>query len=237
MTESDLKSRLDLIYETIDVACTKSGSHPESVTIVAVTKTFPREYISNAYALGIRHFGENRVQEIIEKFEDGGIGHTCPEIVLHLVGHLQTNKAKKAVQFATSIDSVDSLRVADAINQDARERNRRIRALLEVNTSGEPQKFGIQSVESVDVAEAVLKHDHLDLAGLMTIGPNKSDETSIRRSFSELRDCYEKIKKELNPPCWSVLSMGMSGDYPIAIEEGATEIRLGTALFGARSNP
>jgi len=151
-----------------------------------------------------------------------------------MIGHLQTNKVRKAVQIVSAIDSVDSIRLAEAISKAAEEGNRTIRVLLEVNTSSEPQKSGLAPDDVLKCAEAVLKLPSLQLSGLMTVGPNVDDPDTIRRSFALLRNTFDSVVRELNPPHWSVLSMGMSGDYPIAIEEGATEIRLGTALFGER---
>ena len=233
----DLAENLAFVQNQIAQSCARSGRSPTGVTIVAITKTFPPAYISNACALGLIHIGENRVQEIIEKFSDGRLARGCPDLQLHLVGHLQTNKARKALQYTATVDSVDSSNLAELISRVAGESDKIVRILLEVNTSGEPQKFGVMPGHVIEIAENILMLPHLRLAGLMTVGPNISEESAIRRSFAVLRESYERVGKTLSPPHWSVLSMGMSGDYPIAVEEGATEIRLGTALFGARSYP
>ncbi|MFZ5432395.1 MAG: YggS family pyridoxal phosphate-dependent enzyme [Calditrichota bacterium] len=233
--DADLVRNYDVITRQIQDACRNAHRSPDEISLIAITKTFPSSMISKAYALGIRHVGENRVQEIIDKYKDGMLKKGRADLYLHLVGHLQSNKVRKAVQYADSVDSLDSTELATAIQQAASDLNKRIRVLLEVNTSGEPQKYGIHVSEAMARAETILKLKNLSLAGLMTIGPNVTDESSIRRSFAEARECFENVKRELNPPDWSALSMGMSGDFPIAIEEGATEIRLGTALFGARS--
>jgi PLP dependent protein len=224
------------VQEKISVACRNSHRNPNSVAIIAVTKTFPSEVNSKAYAAGLRHIGENRVQQIVDKFADGTQFWNCPDLCLHLIGHLQSNKVRKAVSLCHSIDSVDSLELAEAINNDAGLLDRKPRILIEVNTSGEAQKFGIIPSFAIALAEKILPLTHIELAGLMTVGPLSPNPDAIRRSFIKLREIFEEIQGKLNPPGWSVLSMGMSGDYEMAVAEGATEIRLGTALFGARRN-
>jgi hypothetical protein len=218
-------------------ACGRSGRTATSVTIIAVTKTFPALIVRKAHALGLTHIGENRVQEALDKFGNGLLLKECPGLQLHLVGHLQTNKVRKALQFVSSIDSVDSLRLAQIIDREAAQTGRRVRVLLEVNTSGEPQKYGLAPEDVLPCAEQVAKLRSLNLQGLMTVGPLTDDADAIRKSFGLLRGLFEQVQQKLNPLQWSVLSMGMSGDFEIAIEEGATEIRLGTVLFGERSVP
>ena len=234
-TETLIRERLQSVQANIQDACLRSGRKPSDITLVAITKYFPKSIVSKACALEISHIGENRIQESIEKYEDGWLTQEYPNVQLHLVGHLQTNKVRSAVQLFHSIDSIDSLRLAEAIQTAAYERGKQINVLLEVNTSGEPQKFGIQPDEVRELASQVIKLDNLKLSGLMTVGPNIQDNDEIRKSFRILRETFEKVRDHLHPPFWSVLSMGMSHDYQIAIEEGATEIRLGTALFGERS--
>jgi PLP dependent protein len=233
--ETSLRGRLTRIKERIRSICEQSGRPVEAVTIVAVSKTFPAEEIRKAYALGLYQIGENRVQEIIDKFGDGTLQRDCPKLSLHLVGHLQTNKVRKAVQYVSAVDSVDSFRLAEAINQEAAQVGRTIRILLEVNTSDEPQKFGLDPEAVRPSVETILNLKSLALAGLMTVGPNVDDPQVVRRSFIVLRELFDHIRSTFDPPHWSVLSMGMSGDFELAVEEGATEIRLGTALFGERS--
>lgn len=230
-----LRERLTHVRERILSACQRSGQSADTVTIVAVTKTLPPLFIRKACALGLVHIGENRVQEVIDKFGDGALQQDCPELCLHLVGHLQTNKVRKAVHYVSCIDSVDSLRLAEAIDREAEQAGRRIRILLEVNTSGEPQKYGLSPEDVQPCLESILKLHNLDLAGLLTVGPNVDDPQEIRRSFVRLREEFDNIRRTFDPPHWRVLSMGMSGDFEMAVEEGTTEIRLGTALFGERS--
>lgn len=230
-----LAGRLSAIRERLKLVCSRAGRSEASVSIVAVTKTFPHQTVRKACALGLTEIGENRVQEVVEKFSDGSILREYPGVRLHLVGHLQTNKVRKAVQYASCIDSVDSMKLADLINHEAGLIGKRLRLLIEVNTSGEPQKHGLNTNQVINCAEYIMNLHHLELAGLMTVGPNVDDPLIIRQSFAELRKLFENVRQGLNPPHWSVFSMGMSGDWEIAVEEGATEIRLGTALFGERS--
>jgi PLP dependent protein len=232
--DSVIADHLVEVQGRVQAACQRSARVPSQITLIAVTKFFPAETIRKACALGLAHIGENRVQELIDKFEDGCLKREFPHTVVHLIGHLQSNKVRKALQFAASIDSVDSPDLAVRINHEAMQAQRRVRVLVEVNTSGEPQKFGIMPDQTIGLIEQMLPLDHLEVAGLMTIGPNVLDEEAIRKSFQDLRTLFEQVGNRLNPPNWKVLSMGMSGDYEIAIEEGATEIRLGTALFGPR---
>ncbi len=229
-----IAGHLTEVRTRIEAACERSGRRSFEVTLVAVTKLFPSETIRKACALGLAHFGENRVQELIEKFGDGSIYRDYPEVQLHLIGHLQSNKVRKTVQLVSSIDSIDSVELAGLINREAVSFGRKIRALVEVNTSDEPQKYGISLEMTVVLVEQMLRFEHLDVAGVMTVGPNVSNEEAIRHSFGTLREVFEEVRAKLNPPRWNTLSMGMSGDYEVAIEEGATEIRLGTALFGSR---
>jgi PLP dependent protein len=229
-----LRARLEDVQSRIQVASERAGRDPLTVTLVAVTKNFPLEVARKACALNLLHLGENRVQEMIDKFGDGWLSAEYPSVTLHLIGHLQSNKVRKAVQMVQAIDSVDDVALAESIDKSAAELGKRVRILLEVNTSGEPQKYGIQPEQVSSTVERILPLKNVDLSGLMTVGPNTNDEIAIRRSFTMLRDFFENIQSTLNPPGWSVLSMGMSQDFEIAIEEDATEIRLGTALFGPR---
>lgn len=178
--------------------------------------------------------GENRVQEAIEKFGDGWLIREFPHGKLHLIGHLQSNKAKRAAALFDSIDSVDSSDLAEMLNLACFQIGRKLRVLIQVNTSGEAQKSGCQPDEAPLLCEKILKLQNLELSGLMTIGPLEGSEAKIRQSFAQLRELGEAIQTRLAPPRWGVLSMGMSDDYELALHEGATEIRLGSALFGPR---
>jgi len=230
----DIDSRIQQVRNRIEATCARIQRNPASVNIVAVTKTFPRDLVRKACALGFSSIGENRIQESIEKYEDGWLQQSYPGVKLHMIGHLQSNKVRKAAILFDSIDSVDSVNLAEKISQHSREVNKNMRILLEVNTSGEPQKYGLDETQVLDVAQNIKDLKNIELAGLMTVGPNIDDPTTIRKSFVQLRTLFETIGANLNSDKWRVLSMGMSNDFEIAIEEGATEIRLGSILWGPR---
>jgi PLP dependent protein len=235
-TDSDLLERYTRLQQRMGEACLRVGRDASEVTLVAVTKTVHTENIRKACALGLTHLGENRAQEMLVKYGDGTILKQFSQTQLHMIGHLQSNKVRKVIPLCASIDSVDGAGLGDVLNRECVEANKRIRVLLEVNASGEPQKFGVRPADLYETVEKLLPLGQLDVAGLMTVGPLTGDERGIRQAFRILRNSFEEIRNLLNPPHWSTLSMGMSGDYEIAIEEGATEIRIGTALFGDRSN-
>ncbi len=225
MSSVDIVSNLDRVRSEIADACARVGRKPEEVSLLLVTKTFPPETIRIAYDLGHRLFGENRVQEAAEK-----IKKLPPDITWHMVGHLQTNKVKKALDIFTVIESVDRLPLAEEI---ARRATRPIPCLIEVNTSGEESKSGIAPGEARFLAEKVLNLPRIKLIGLMTLGPYPVSEKASRKAFAQLREIRDATQKEFGIRL-PVLSMGMSEDYIWAIEEGATEVRLGRAVFGPR---
>jgi hypothetical protein len=235
-SDPDLVSRYAQVCQRIERAARLVQRSADDITIVAVTKTHPIEAIRKARAIGITNFGENRVQETLEKLGDTGFLQADSQSCLHLIGHLQRNKVRKAVQIFDSIDSIDSIELAEAVDSEAKRAGKVLRVLLEVNTSKELQKQGMDPTQALSVAQSVASLTHLQLAGLMTVGPLTNDVDHIRNSFKILKDTFDDVGARLKMPGWSALSMGMSGDYEIAIEEGATEIRLGTALFGQRSN-
>ena len=209
-------------------ACAGCGRRPDQIAILAVTKTHPPQTIQDAVSVGLNEIGENRVQEAEAKFAQ--IGHIAR---YHLIGHLQSNKAKKAVQLFDVIQSVDSLGIAQEISKRAGEIGKTMECLIEVNTSGEVQKFGVQPAETVALAEQLVHLPNIRLTGLMTVGPLTDDSDRIRRAFRQCREQFELTRTKLGPQI-TVLSMGMSGDFGIAIEEGSTMIRIGTALLGER---
>ncbi len=230
-----IKANLEFVRARTRDSCIRSGRSIEQVTLIAVTKGKPLEIVRKAYALGLREFGENRVQEAAEKIGTSTALQEMPELRVHMVGHLQSNKVRKLATFCASVDSVDSIELATKLNMVVKETGRTMRVLVEVNSSGESQKFGVLLSEAKALVEQLLHFSNLHVAGLMTVGPNTPDPFVVRESFQRVRTQFEQIKQYLDPPHWSVISMGMSGDYQIAIEEGATEIRLGTALFGVRN--
>ncbi len=234
MAESGIRSRLTALGERIAASAARAGRDPADVTVVAVTKTVPVELIEEAIGLGVKHVGENRVQEASTKFEAIGRKATW-----HLVGHLQSNKVKRALEIFDVIQSVDTVKLAEAISQRAAEAQsrtlRRVDVLLEVNTSGEASKFGFKPEEVSQAVEEVSVLDGIRVRGLMTVGPIVERPEDARPAFALLRNLADGVAKLGLPDVdMKVLSMGMSGDFEAAIEEGATLIRVGTAIFGRR---
>jgi PLP dependent protein len=209
------------------------GRDIEDITVVAVSKTRPLEDVLAAAAVGMKHFGENRVQEAERKYS--GITR---DFRLHMIGHLQSNKVRDAVTLFDVIQSVDSLRLAEILDREFARTGRTGEIMLEVNTSGEPQKYGFAPKEIISAVETIFEMEHVHLTGLMTVGPLTEDKAAIRDSFGELKQLFDKIKAEhAERKRFVVLSMGMSDDYEIAVAEGATMIRVGRALFGPRITP
>lgn len=214
----------------VSKAAEKAGRKPEDIKVMAVSKTRSIEEIEAVYNSGFRLFGENRVQEAVSKFTDF---HSDAE--LHIIGPLQSNKVKKAVSVAACIQSVDRMKIASLINRYASESGRKIKIMIEYNTSGEESKSGFTSEgDFFSALDEILKFESIEVTGLMTIGPLGGGESAVRKAFSELRELFEKTKTMYPGQNLKELSMGMSSDFPIAIEEGATLVRIGTLLFGPR---
>ncbi len=216
--------------EKLGEAAKRCGRSIEDITVVAVSKTRPLEDVLEAATAGMKHFGENRVQEAERKYV--GISRNFR---LHMIGHLQSNKVRDAVALFDVIQSVDSLRLAEILDREFDQAEKTGEIMLEVNTSGEPQKYGFAPQEVVAAAGNIFELTNVRLTGLMTVGPLTEDEAAIRDSFGELRQLFDKVKAEhAGREEFGSLSMGMSDDYEIAVEEGATMIRVGRALFGPR---
>jgi PLP dependent protein len=231
--KSQIAENLARIRERVAHAARRAGRRVEDVTIVAVSKTFPFEAIRAGYEAGLRHFGENRVQEWESKQERVA----DLEATWHLIGHLQSNKARRAATLFDRVDSVDSLGLAQKLDAAVAEsdaaKGRPLRVLIEVSLGGEATKSGVAEADLAALAESVAGLANLELLGLMTIPPFLDDPERVRPYFSKLRELREDLARSIGLPL-PVLSMGMSHDFEIAVEEGATEIRIGTALFGAR---
>ena len=228
-----IAENLERVQERVARAAERAGRRVEEVTIVAVSKTFPFEAIREAYDAGLRHFGENRVQEWESKeARVADLGATW-----HLIGHLQSNKARRAAGIFDRVDSVDSFALAQKLDAAVAERgaanDKRLRVLIEVRLGDESTKSGIAEAGLGALAEGVAGLANLELLGLMTIPPFLDGPEQVRPYFSKLRELGEDLARRLGR-LLPVLSMGMSHDFEIAVEEGATEIRVGTALFGAR---
>ncbi|MCF6175067.1 MAG: YggS family pyridoxal phosphate-dependent enzyme [Victivallaceae bacterium] len=223
-----LIKQLQAVREAISQAAIAVGKKPETVRLVAVSKTFPAANIETAYGAEQRLFGENRVQELAEKTE-----MLPDDIEWHLIGHLQSNKVNKAVAVADYIHAVDSVKLIERIDRLAGEINRKPKILFEINISGEVSKFGTTETEAMVLATAAVKCDNLEFVGLMTMAPYGADESELHHIFSSLRQLRDNIATRFAIPL-PELSMGMSADYKIAIAEGATFVRVGSAIFGKR---
>lgn len=228
---ASLSERVEAVRQRIERAAESSGRAPEDVTLVAVTKSVPADYIREALELGINHVGENRVQEAEQKLAE----LRSYDATWHLIGRLQTNKINKALRLFHLIHSVGSRRLAAAIQSRAEEQGTVVPCLIQVNVSGEETKHGITLESAVsDIAE-IAGHSGLEIRGLMTIAPYTSDPESVRPIFRQLRDLAEMVRDlGISRAGMDILSMGMSGDFEVAVEEGATIVRIGSALFGSR---
>lgn len=232
MSDIEIKKNLQSIHQRIKQACEQSGRNPKEVSLLLATKTVPIEKIQVAIDAGETLLGENKIQEALSK--QAGLQHDS-SLNWHFIGHLQTNKVKDVLKFATCIQSVDRMKLANKLDERLRQEGRSIDILVQVNTSYEESKFGIKPEEAIPFIQEVSKLDTLRVKGLMTIGLFTDDKHKVRKCFRLLKDIQTKVK-EMNIPNveMGVLSMGMSGDLEIAIDEGATMIRVGTAVFGKR---
>lgn len=226
-----IAENLAAVEKNIIDACERAGRSREEVTLISVSKTKPPEMIEEAYQLGKREFGENKAQEMKEKHA------LLPgDIKWHFIGHLQTNKVKYVVGRACLIHSVDSLRLAEAIEQESAKKDVVSRILLEVNVAGEESKFGLKPEDTLALARQIARLPHVQIRGLMTIAPYVDDPEQNREVFRRLRELSVDIgSKNIDNVSMGVLSMGMTGDYQVAIEEGATYVRVGTGIFGERN--
>ncbi|TVQ40758.1 MAG: YggS family pyridoxal phosphate-dependent enzyme [Spirochaetaceae bacterium] len=233
MEQATIAERLGLVRERVEQALQRSARSGDNVTIMAVTKTQTSALIRAAYDAGIRCFGENRVQEAAQKYTL--LLRECPDLDLQMVGHLQRNKTRDAVELFSTVQSIDKPATLEALQNWCRKSECRMDVLIEYNTSGEDTKYGVTSSGALSACvEQALRMDRLQLRGLMTIGPFTDDRNAIRGAFQTLAAHFFEIRGRFAPDSFDTLSMGMSNDYEIAVEEGATMIRLGTVLFGPR---
>ena len=226
-----ITENLELVRKNIDEACRMAGRDPKEVTLIAVSKTKPVSMLKEAYDAGARCFGENKVQEIMDKHPQ------LPEdIQWHMIGHLQRNKVKYIVDKVSMIHSVDSLRLAQTIEQEAAKHNVCVPVLLEVNVAQEESKFGLKTEEVLPFIEKIANFEHIKVCGLMTIAPFVDNPEENRQIFANLHKLSVDInEKNIDNVYVNILSMGMTNDYEVAIEEGATMVRVGTGIFGARN--
>ena len=231
MNPDTIAHNLVLVRDRIAAAANKSGRRPDDITVIAISKTHPAEAIHAAFQAGLRHFGENRVQEWEGKY--AAVQNL--EATWHLVGHLQSNKAARAVKIFHAIDSVDDLALAQRLDRARAElaSGSKLRVLLEVRLAPESTKSGAAPEDLQFLAQQIVQLLNLDLAGLMCIPPFLDNPDEVRPYFRRLRELRDSLTKPLGRKL-PVLSMGMSHDYEVAIEEGATEVRIGTAIFGPR---
>jgi PLP dependent protein len=229
---TEVSERLEVVRERIARASMKSGRDPGEIALVAVTKTVSAARIQEAVDAGIRLAGENKVQEAA-----GKVGLVSGDLTWHMVGHLQRNKTKKAVELFRMIQSIDSEDLAREVDKRAAEAGKRIDVLIEANTSGEPSKFGVAPEDCIDLAEKMSHLSHISVRGLMTIGALTPDERAVRACFRRLRDVRDGIRKaNIEHVEMTYLSMGMTSDFESAIEEGSNMVRIGTAIFGPRQD-
>lgn len=225
-----LETQLKEVEAKIQAACDRAGRKREEVTLIAVSKTKPIEMLQEAYDLGVRVFGENKVQEITAKYD------ALPDdIHWHMIGHLQTNKVKYIIDKVDLIHSVDSIRLAETIDKEAQKHDLIANILVEVNVAKEESKFGLMPEEVDGFIDEIANLKHIQVKGLMTIAPFVENPEDNRPVFAHLRKLSVDIaKKNIDNITMSILSMGMTNDYQVAIEEGATMVRVGTGIFGAR---
>lgn len=233
-TAEEIKSNLDSVEKRIASACERAGRNREDISLIAVSKTNPVEAVVTALGFGQKAFGENRVQELCEKddyIKQNGI--TVPE--WHLIGHLQTNKVKNVIGRVDMIHSVDSLKLAGIIDKESKNKGLITKILLEVNIASEESKFGVLPQDAVDLAMSIAELKNVKLCGLMTVAPITENPESNRPYFRKMRELSVDIaSKNKDNISMNVLSMGMTGDFEVAIEEGATHVRVGTGIFGKR---
>lgn len=225
-----IRENLKIVQTEIQAACSRAGRDPSQVTLIAVSKTKPVSALKEAYDAGIRDFGENKVQELMEKQPQ-----LPADIRWHMIGHLQRNKVKYIIGKVALIHSVDSLRLAEEISRESQHKGVETDILIEVNVSGEESKYGISPMEALELIEKIAKLPGIHVKGLMTIAPYTEVAEKNRPYFDKLVQLSVDItEKNIDNVSMNVLSMGMTGDYSIALEEGATYIRVGTGIFGER---
>lgn len=243
ITAADIGENLAGVQERIAAAAERAGRDPADVLLIAVSKTHGLDMVEAAYAAGQRHFGENRVYEAADKIEEARAA-LPPEVTWHMVGHIQSRKSSDAAALFSWIHSVDRLKIARHLSKDAVELERTLDGLIEVNVSGEESKYGFdlsrwpdddaQTETFFETVEKMLELPALKLHGLMTMAPYVEDPETVRPVFRRLREVWDALRERFPGHAWPHLSMGMSGDFEVAVEEGATMVRVGTAIFGPR---
>jgi pyridoxal phosphate enzyme (YggS family) len=233
-----ISDRLDEVQERIAQACDRADRDPDEITVVAVSKTFPLPATANAHDLGVEHFGENRARQLRDKAEERPGVVEGGDLYWHMVGHLQTNKAKFVARHADWFDALDSPRLAEELNKRAGYNDRTIPCLVQVNITGQEQKYGLPPEDVHDFLDECAAYERLDVRGLMAMASfleKPEEHEQVREEFRRARELFETYDASTNPQVtMAELSIGMSGDFEIAIEEGSTMVRIGSALFGPR---
>lgn len=228
--KDNIRENIRRVESNINLACERTGRMPKDITLIAVSKTKPVSMLMEAYDCGCRHFGENKVQELVDKYEQ-----MPKDIKWHMIGHLQRNKVKYVVDKAYLIHGVDSLRLAEEISKEAIKKNIIAHILVEVNVAGEETKFGTSGEEALALVRKISDLPSIQVEGLMTIAPYVENPEKNREYFKSLYQLSVDIsRKNIDNVNMDVLSMGMTGDYEVAVEEGATYVRVGTGIFGER---
>ncbi len=226
---SNIEANLEEVDNKITEACRGYGRKPDEIVLVGVTKLHPAGLAKTAFEAGLLHMGENKIQEAEKKIPEVGKGP-----IWHMIGHLQRNKVKKAIKLFDIIESVDSMRLAKEISKECIKNGIIMKILLEVNSSGEESKYGFDADEILQAAEKINELDNLELRGIMTVGPLTDDLSRVETAFKMTREMYLKMQDRFGSKI-SILSMGMSSDFELAIKHGSTELRIGTAIFGERN--
>lgn len=230
---NDIAANLTVVEQRIRAAAVRAGRDPSSVRLLPVSKTKPLADILTAHASGYRRFGENKVQEALSKWEQS---RGMADLEWAVIGHLQTNKVRHVARFAAEFQALSSLRVAAELDRRLQAEGRQLEVLVQVNSSGEEQKYGLPPSEVVAFARAVRAFDSLDVRGLMTLAVFSDDRERVGACFDVMRQVQLELR-DADGGGWDELSMGMSGDFELAIEHGATCVRVGQAIFGSRLNP
>ncbi len=225
----DVAANLAAVHQRIATACAKVDRDPADVRLMAVSKTHPPALVQAAYDAGARLFGENRVQELTEKAEAFA---ATPDLTWAVIGHLQTNKAKLAAQYATEFHALDSAKIAEALDRRLQQESRALDVFVQVNSSGEEQKYGLDPEDVIAFITRIERHQTMRIRGLMTLAVFSDDQEEVGRCFATMVELRDRIRQETE--IGNELSMGMSGDFELAIEYGATTVRVGQAIFGSR---
>lgn len=230
-----MTDRLEAVQERIVQACQRADRRPEDITLVAVSKTFPIELIAAAHEAGVQHFGESKVQELTAKEPDLPSIYNGGNVTWHMIGHLQRNKARDVVATADWFHALDSPRLAKELDKRAGNEGRVLPCYVQVNVSGEDSKYGLAPERLHEYLDGLARYEHLTIQGLMTLAEPTEDPEEVRPQFRRLRTLAERYDASHNPRVdLAHLSMGMSADFEVAIEEGATHVRIGSAIFGPR---